>query len=115
MRRVVDALGGEAINFMGLAGMGDLIATCMSQHSRNRRFGELLASGGTLEQFQNDTHMVVEGALAAQTILPLAERVGVDMPIATVVNQVVWQGMEPAVAAKTLTSRPLTQEFYGLE
>ena len=114
MSRLANALGGQAMTCMGLAGMGDLIATCTSRHSRNRRFGELIARGGTLEQFVEETHMVVEGALAAQTILPLAEKNGVEMPIAQVVHDVLWESRDPHEAAQTLASRPLTEEFYGL-
>ena len=115
MSRLTNALGGEAITCMGLAGMGDLVVTCTSQHSRNRRFGEMIARGGTLKEFQDETHMVVEGALAAQTILPLAERVGVELPIAQVVHDVIWEGADPQEAGEALASRPLNREFYGLE
>ena len=114
MSRLVNALGGEAITCMGLAGTGDLIATCTSQHSRNRRFGEMVARGGTLEEFTNETHMVVEGAYACQTLLPLAKKAGVEMPITEAVRQVIWEGADPRVEGLSLSDRPLKQEFYGL-
>ena len=114
MSRLVHAMGGQAITCMGLAGMGDLIATCMSRHSRNRRFGEMVAGGGTLEQFQEQTHMVAEGAHACRTLLPLAERCGVELPITTVVRSVVWEGADPKQAASALSHRVPTEEFYGL-
>lgn len=113
--RLVSALGGEALTCMGLAGTGDLIATCMSQHSRNRRFGELVARGGTLDEFREQTHMVVEGALACQTLLPSAKRAGVDMPITRVVRDIVWEGLDMNDARGLLLDRPLTSEFYGLD
>lgn len=115
MSRLVHALGGRAMTCMGLAGTGDLIATCTSRHSRNRRFGEMVAHGLTLDDFTNETHMVAEGALACKTLLPLARRAGVELPITEVVNQVVWEGRDALEATVELESRPLTEEFYGLQ
>lgn len=114
MSRLVQAIGGQAITCMGLAGMGDMIATCSSQHSRNRRFGEGVAKGKSLEQFKAETHMVVEGALACRTIKTLSDQYGVELPITDVVRSVVWEGADAASAAKALANRPLTTEFYGL-
>ena len=114
MIRFGTAMGGQALTCMGLAGAGDLVATCTSEHSRNRRFGRLLAEGGTLEDFTAQTHMVAEGALACKTLAVLSERYGVELPITDVVRSVVWEGADPRDVAKTLTSRPLTTEFYGL-
>lgn len=114
MSRLVVRCGGQALTCMGLAGTGDLVATCTSEHSRNRRFGKLLAEGGTLEEFTERTHMVVEGALACRTLKTLADAYGVELPITDVVRSVVWEGTDPRDVAKTLTSRPLTTEFYGL-
>lgn len=114
MSRLVVRCGGRAITCMGLAGAGDLIATCTSEHSRNRRFGKMLAEGGTLEEFSERTHMVAEGALACRTIATLADAYRVELPITDVVRSVVWEGADPRAVAQTLTSRPLTTEFYGL-
>ena len=114
MSRLVQACGGTPMTVMGLAGAGDLIATCTSEHSRNRSFGRLLAQGGTLEQFQKETHMVVEGALACKTILPLAQKHGVELPITERVRKVVWGEESLDIAASALASRPLTKEFWGL-
>ena len=114
MSRLVVKAGGEAITCMGLAGTGDLIATCTSEHSRNRRFGKMLAEGKTLDDFTQETHMVAEGALACKTIGTLAAHYGVELPITEVVRKVVWEGVSPAVVGKTLTLRPLTTEFYGI-
>lgn len=114
MSRLVVRCGGQALTCMGLAGTGDLVATCTSEHSRNRRFGKLLAEGGTLEEFTERTHMVVEGALACRTLKTPADAYGVELPITDVVRSVVWEGADPRDVAKTLTSRPLTTEFYGL-
>ncbi len=114
MSRLTVKCGGNPITCMGLAGTGDLIATCTSEHSRNRRFGKLLAEGSSLEQFTTATHMVVEGALACRTLKTLSDAYHVELPIADVVRSIVWDGEEPSAVARDLTSRPLTTEFYGL-
>jgi glycerol-3-phosphate dehydrogenase (NAD(P)+) len=110
--RLVKAAGGNTITCMGLAGMGDLIATCTSTHSRNRSFGVELAQGGSLENYQSRTHMVVEGALAAKTILSLAARHAVEMPICERVRSVIWEGESLQEALTTLTTRDSKPEFY---
>lgn len=114
MSRLVVRAGGRAITCMGLAGAGDLIATCTSEHSRNRRFGKLLAEGGTLDDFTAQTHMVAEGALACKTLGTLSDHYQVELPITEVVRSVVWEGLDPRAAAAELASRPLTTEFYGI-
>ncbi|MBE6472110.1 MAG: NAD(P)-dependent glycerol-3-phosphate dehydrogenase [Coriobacteriaceae bacterium] len=112
MGRLVDAAGGNAMTCMGLAGTGDLIATCMSRHSRNRMFGEALARGVTVEEYEAERHMVVEGAQAARTIGTLATRYGVELPITDVVYEVVWGGLPLDRVAGLLASRSPKPEFY---
>ncbi|MEF2655446.1 MAG: NAD(P)H-dependent glycerol-3-phosphate dehydrogenase [Eggerthellaceae bacterium] len=114
MSRLVTACGGDALTVMGLAGAGDLIATCTSEHSRNRTFGKALAQGGTLEGYEQRTHMVVEGALACKTICPLAERYNVELPITEAVRAIVWENGSLEMMAAELFNRPLTTEFWGL-
>lgn len=114
MSRLVKACGGDALTVMGLAGAGDLIATCTSEHSRNRTFGKALAQGATLGGFEKRTHMVVEGAVACQTICPLAEKHQVELPITTTVRALVWEGAPIEPLAANLFKRPLTTEFWGL-
>ena len=114
MSRLTVKCGGQAITCMGLAGAGDLIATCTSEHSRNRSFGVELAKGGTLDAYRERTHMVVEGALACKTLKTLSDAYDVELPITDVVRSVVWEGADPKAAAKDLFARPLTTEFYGL-
>ena len=114
MSRLTVRCGGQAITCMGLAGTGDLIATCTSEHSRNRRFGKLLAEGSTLDDFTAQTHMVAEGALACKTLKTLGDAYRVELPITDVVRSIVWEGADPHDVAHTLTNRPLTTEFYGL-
>lgn len=115
MSRLVYARGGDPLTVMGLAGAGDLIATCTSKHSRNRAFGEYVAQGKTLEQYESETHMVVEGALACKTIEPLARSYGVELPITKAVRSVVWDKASIEETAMLLFDRPLTTEFWGLE
>ena len=98
---------------MGLAGTGDLIATCMSQHSRNRTFGEAFAAGESLAAYEARRHMVVEGARACQSLMTLSERYGVELPIADVVRSVIWEGADLAEAARALANRTLKPEFYS--
>ena len=112
MSRLVAACGGMPMTCLGLAGVGDLIATCTSEHSRNRTFGYRLAQGITLEQYKAETHMVVEGALACRTLMSLAESVGVELPIAETVRRVVWEGSNLELAAAQLFGRELKPEFY---
>lgn len=114
MGRLVNACGGNAITCMGLAGTGDLIATCMSKHSRNRSFGEKLAGGATLDDFFSETHMIVEGAYACKTLKTLADMYQVELPITDVVRGVVWEGVDTKTSIAKLTSRSLKTEFWGL-
>lgn len=115
MSRMVVACGGQAITCMGLAGAGDMVATCMSRHSRNRRFGEeYVARGRTMDDFSAETHMVVEGALACKTLEVLARRHSVELPITDTVRDVVWGGADVKSAVRLLSGRPLTTEFYGI-
>lgn len=115
MSRMVVACGGQAITCMGLAGAGDMVVTCMSEHSRNRRFGErYIAKGKTVDDFYAETHMVVEGALACKTLEALSVKYGVELPITDIVRSIVWDGADVVKAASQLSDRPLTTEFYGL-
>ena len=114
MGRLVVAAGGSALTCMGLAGTGDLIATRMSQHSRNRTFGEALAKGETLEEYERRRHMVVEGAQACKTLDVLAQRYNVELPIADFVRSVVWEGCAPSDAIELLSNRSLKSEMYGI-
>lgn len=113
--RIVHARGGQAMTCMGLAGMGDLVATCTSQHSRNRSFGVAFAHGVSLEEYQASTHMVVEGAVAAVSATELARSLGVDAPLTFALNETLWHGQSIGQALATLTDRFPTEEFYGID
>jgi len=105
------ALGADPMTFAGLAGLGDLVATCASPLSRNRSFGERLGRGDTLELAQEATHgQVAEGVKSCRSILDLAERHGVDVPIVRVVESVCYGGTSPAAAMRQLMSRSTKSE-----
>lgn len=115
MGRMVVAHGGNPLTCMGLAGTGDMIVTCMSRHSRNRRFGEdYVANGKSLTDFYDDTHMVVEGAIACRTLRPLAEKLDVELPLTDAVRRIIWEGGDKTELAAMLFNRPLTTEFHGM-
>ncbi|MCL2806728.1 MAG: NAD(P)-dependent glycerol-3-phosphate dehydrogenase [Coriobacteriia bacterium] len=110
--RLVEAVGGESQTCMGLAGMGDLIVTCTSRHSRNRSFGVALAQGETLASYEAKTHMVVEGALASKSVTNLASLHGVELPICETVRRAVWEGLALDEMISLLMMRPAKPEFY---
>ena len=99
------AAGGKAETFFGLSGIGDLIVTCASMHSRNRRAGILIGQGKTAEEAMKEVGQVVEGVYAARSGAQLADKYQVEMPIVTAVNAVVNQGRDPRDAVAELMSR----------
>jgi glycerol-3-phosphate dehydrogenase (NAD(P)+) len=82
-------MGGEHATLAGLAGMGDLVATCMSPQSRNRHVGEQLGLGRPLDEVVGEMRMVAEGVKTASTVVDLADQHGLDMPIARTIHDVV--------------------------
>ena len=103
-------LGGRPETFAGLAGMGDLIATCSSPKSRNHRVGAGLAEGKKLDDVIDEMQMVAEGVKTTKSVLGLAEREKVEMPIATHVGRVLYEGMHPRDAVLSLMSREAKDE-----
>jgi glycerol-3-phosphate dehydrogenase (NAD(P)+) len=110
LNRLVLAAGGQAGTVAGLAGIGDLVATCTSRHSRNRRAGELIGRGATLDQVLRETHQAIEGVRAVRGALALARQYGVEMPITIQVNAVLYEGQSPRAAIRELMSRVVTRE-----
>lgn len=104
------ALGADPMTFAGLAGMGDLVATCSSPLSRNRSFGERLGRGLGLAQAQTETKTTAEGVSSAPAVLELAREHGVDMPIVEAVVDVVVNGMPPKEVVRRLMSRTTRSE-----
>ncbi len=113
--RIVASLGGDAMTCMGLAGMGDLVATCTSRHSRNRSFGEAFVHGMSLAAYEEKTHMVVEGARAARSVWELACEKGIEAPITSAVHAILYEGTPVEEAISTLLGRSPRVEFYGME
>jgi len=111
--RLVQAAGGRAETVAGLAGIGDLIATCTSRHSRNRRAGELIGQGWTVERVLAESRQVVEGVPATRAAIALAQRYGVTMPIAEQVQAVLFGGKNPIQALGELMARDPTVERWG--
>ena len=99
------AMGASIKTFNGLSGMGDLIVTCTSMHSRNRRAGILIGQGKSLHEAQEEVAMVVEGVYAATAALHLAQKFEVEMPIIEQVNQVLFEGKSPKEAVMDLMER----------
>lgn len=114
MSRLGRRLGANPLTYMGLAGMGDLIVTCTSRHSRNRGLGELVARGGTMQEFYDKTHMVAEGAVACLSIFALGEREGVELPITRMVKAVLYEGLDPRTAGAELMGRAARDELHGM-
>lgn len=110
MTRFGLALGGRVETFMGLAGMGDLILTATGDLSRNRKVGQQLAGGKTLEQILADLGHVAEGVRCAQAVAALAARHGVDMPITRAVCAVLFEGLSAADAVAQLLQRDARDE-----
>jgi glycerol-3-phosphate dehydrogenase (NAD(P)+) len=109
------ALGGERITIAGLAGVGDLVATCTSSLSRNRMVGEQLGRGRSLDEITAEMRMVAEGVKTARPLLELAAAHGVEMPIGEQVAAVLEGARSPADAILTLMSRSAKPEFDGLQ
>lgn len=103
-------MGGLSETFGGLSGIGDLIVTCASMHSRNRRAGILIGQGCSMEEAMSQVGMAVEGVYSARAAWKLAEKYQVPMPIVEQVNQVLFFGKDPAGAVKELMCRDRTSE-----
>ncbi|HVR77926.1 MAG TPA: NAD(P)H-dependent glycerol-3-phosphate dehydrogenase [Acidimicrobiia bacterium] len=110
LTRLGIALGGRPTTFDGLAGMGDLIATCISTKSRNHRVGVGLAQGRSLDAIVQEMRMVAEGVKTTRAVLDLAARKDIEMPIAAHVGLVLHEGMHPRDAVMSLMTRDAKSE-----
>ena len=108
--RLGQALGADPMTFSGLAGLGDLVATCTSPLSRNRTFGEKLGRGQTLEEILAQKQQTAEGVKSCRSIVDLARKNGVEMPIAEAVVRVVHESMTPPEMMLSLMSRETKAE-----
>ncbi len=114
MARLGTAMGGQVVTFGGLAGLGDLLATCISPQSRNRHVGEQLGKGRTLDEIVADMHMVAEGVKSAPVVMALAHEHGIEMPIANQVHKVLYKGHTAQDAYRGLLGRDHVDEMYGM-
>ncbi len=105
MSRMGVALGAKIETFQGLAGMGDMIVTCLSRHSRNRHVGEEIGKGKSLEEVLNEMTMVAEGVNTTKAIRELSEELNIEMPISDQVYKVLFENKSPRTAVEDLMMR----------
>jgi glycerol-3-phosphate dehydrogenase (NAD(P)+) len=115
LTRLGIALGGNPLTFAGLAGMGDLIATCMSPLSRNHRVGFGLGEGRALDDIITEMNMVAEGVKSTRGVLAIAGREGIEMPIAEQVGSVLYEGADPKQVVLNLMLRQAKPELHGID
>ena len=109
--RLGTAMGGKFETFAGLSGIGDLIVTCASMHSRNRRAGILIGKGATMKEAMDEVKMVVEGVYSAKAARSLAAKYQIDMPIITEVNEVLFENKSAREALTDIMSRDKKSEL----
>jgi glycerol-3-phosphate dehydrogenase (NAD(P)+) len=114
LTRLGCALGGEPLTFSGLAGMGDLVATCISRQSRNRFVGEELGKGRTIDEIIAEMKMVAEGVKTSRAVVALAKTVDVEMPIAEQVVAVLYEGKSAVDVIPSLMRREAKPELHGI-
>jgi glycerol-3-phosphate dehydrogenase (NAD(P)+) len=114
LTRLGCAMGGQQSTFAGLAGMGDLIATCISPQSRNRYVGEQLGKGRKIDEIVSEMNMVAEGVKTSKVVMELAQDYGVDLPIAGSVYAVVHEGAPATEAYRGLLGRQHRSEMHGM-
>src|SRR5207253_4748889 len=113
LTRLGVALGGRPLTFSGLAGMGDLVATCTSTQSRNRHVGAQLGLGRSIDEIVTEMKMVAEGVKTTRAVVDLARQVGVEMPIAEEVAGVLYEGKAAADVVASLMQRETGTELSG--
>ena len=111
LTRLGVALGGEKETFYGLSGLGDLIVTCLSEHSRNRKAGKLIGQGKTLEEAKKEVGMVIESIDNIEVAYELGKRNNVYMPIVETVYKVLYENLDPREAVKELMTREKKSEI----
>ncbi len=109
------AMGARESTFAGLAGIGDLVVTCMSKHSRNRYLGEQIGKGRSLADIESDMEMIAEGVRTTQSVMELASRFSVEMPITEAVYKILFEDMKPEKAVYELMTRSTKFESSRIE
>lgn len=112
IRRLGQSMGADPRTFSGLSGIGDLVVTCMSTHSRNRRLGERIGRGESLDDILDEMDMIAEGVHTTQAVYKLAARHGIEMPITEAVHSVLFGGKQPAEMVKRLMTRSAKREHW---
>ena len=107
-------MGGAIESFTGLTGIGDLIVTCASVHSRNRKAGYLMGQGKSMQEAMDEVQMVVEGVYSTKAAVKLGEKYGVSLPIINKVNEVLFEGKDPKEAVNELMLRDSKAEHTAL-
>ncbi len=115
LTRLGTRLGGQPLTFSGLAGMGDLIVTCTSKYSRNRRVGKELGKGRHIDDIIAEMNMVAEGVKTSKPILELGRKVDAWMPITEGVVSLLYEGTAPDQMVADILSRPPMPETFGIE
>ena len=110
MGRLGAAMGAKPSTFAGLSGLGDLVVTCMSGLSRNRHVGEQIGRGRSLEAIREEMNMVAEGVKTTRSVVALADRHGIEMPLTRAVYAILFEGLKPEVAVRGLMTREARQE-----
>ena len=108
--RLGTAMGGEEKTFYGLTGLGDLIVTCGSEHSRNRRAGKMIGEGHTIEEARKEIGMTIESVDNIEVAYRLSHKYNIEMPIVNAVYNVLYNGLDPKEAVETLMTRDLKEE-----
>lgn len=111
MVRLGKKMGANPLTFLGLSGIGDLIATATSRHSRNRNFGEAVGKGLSAREVLSNSKMFVEGVVNARSVMLLAEKYGVEMPIANEVYKIIYEGKNPRESVYSLMLRSPKSEI----
>lgn len=109
------AMGGQFETFCGLTGIGDLIVTCASMHSRNRRAGILIGQGKSADEAMAEVKMVVEGVYSAKAAMGLSKKYNVDLPIIAEVNKILFENKPPKDVGRCLMNREKKDEHVGIE
>ena len=109
------AMGADPLTFAGLSGMGDLIVTCESRHSRNRGLGERIAKGEAPGDFEKSSHMIAEGVRTTASTVALAKKFDVEMPIGEQVYRVLFEGADPRQSVAALMERGPKSESGGIK
>lgn len=115
MKRLGEAMGAKSETFSGLSGTGDLIVTCSSMHSRNRRAGILMGQGKTMQEAMDEVKMVVEGVHSAKAAMELAKKYDVNAPLIEEMYKLLFEDKSAKECLESLMSRDKQVEYYGME